>query len=203
MKITAIILASGFSKRFQGNKLLTLYKEKPLIMHIVDKVIKQDFYEVIIVSQYDEILSLVSSARSSKGIIKAIKNNNPQRGISESIKSGVKVSKPCDAYMFFVGDAPLIREETIEDMMGMYKALETKETAILCPVYKGERGNPVIFAHVYQKELMELSGDEGGKQLIARHHECVIRYEVGHRKELFDIDTQLDFNELLQSTKID
>ena len=56
---------------------------------------------------------------------------------------------------------------------------------------------------MYQKEFMELSGDEGGKQLITRHNECVIRYEVGHRKELFDIDTQLDFNQLLQTTKID
>lgn len=203
MKITAIILASGFSKRFKGNKLLALYEEKPLVMHIIDKVARQDFYEMIVVSQYDEILSLTSHVTSSKSITKAVKNNNPQRGISESIKLGIKASQPCDAYMFFVGDAPFIREETIKDMMGRYKALETKETAILCPFYEGEKGNPVIFSHVYQKEFMELSGDEGGKQLIARHNECVIKYEVGHRKELFDIDTQLDFNQLLQTTKID
>lgn len=203
MKITAIILASGFSKRFKGNKLLALYEEKPLIMHIIDKVARQDFYEMIVVSQYDEILSLTSHVTSSKCMIKAIKNNNPQRGISESIKLGIQGSQPCDAYMFFVGDTPFIREETIEGMMDRYKALETKETAILCPFYEGERGNPVIFSYVYQKEFMELSGDEGGKQLITRHNECVIRYEVGHRKELFDIDTQLDFNQLLQTTKID
>ena len=197
MKITAIILASGFSKRFGGNKLLALYKGKPLIMHIVDKVIKQNFYEVIIVSQYDEVLSLVSHAKSSKGIIKAVKNNNPQKGISESIKLGVKVSQPCDAYMFFVGDAPFIREETIEDMMRMYERIEVKETAILYPFYEEKRGNPVIFAQVYKEELMGLSGDKGGKQIIARHSEYAIGYEVGHPKELFDIDTQLDFKEVL------
>lgn len=203
MKVTAIILASGFSKRFRGNKLLALYKEKPLIMHIVDKVIRQDFYEVIIVSQYDEILSLVSDARSSKGMIRIIKNNNPQRGISESIRLGVKASQPCDAYMFFVGDAPLIRAETIEDMIRMYRGIDAKEVAILCPFYEGKRGNPVIFAQTYKEELMGLSGDEGGKQLIVRHNECVIGYEVGHQKELFDIDTQLNFNQLLQMNKID
>lgn len=202
MKITAIILASGFSKRFKGNKLLTLYKEKPLIMHIADKVIRQDFYEVIIVSQYDEILSLVSSTRSSKGIIRTVKNNNPQRGISESIKLGLKASQPCDAYMFFVGDAPLISEETIEAMMHMYNGIEAKENAILCPFYEGKRGNPVVFAQTYKEELLELSGDEGGKQVIARHSKCVVGYEVGHQKELFDIDTQLDFNQLLQTNKI-
>lgn len=202
MKITAIILASGFSKRFNGNKLLALYQEKPLIMHIIDKVARQNFYEMIVVSQYDEVLNLASHATSSKGAIKVIQNNNPQKGISESIKLGIKGSQPCDAYMFFVGDAPLIREETISDMVDRYKTLERKDTAILCPFYEGERGNPVIFAHVYHQELMELSGDEGGKQLIVRHNECVIKYEVGHGKELLDIDTPLDFNQLLQTTKM-
>lgn len=201
MKITAIILASGFSRRFKGNKLLALYQEKPLIMHIIDKVARQNFYEMIVVSQYDEVLNLTSHVTGSKCIIKAIKNNNPQKGISESIKLGIKVSQPCDAYMFFVGDAPLIREETIEDMMDRYKALERRDTAILCPFYEEERGNPVIFAHVYHKEFMELSGDEGGKQIIARYKEYVIEYEIGYQKELFDIDTQLDFNQLLQSKK--
>lgn len=38
MKINLILLASGFSKRFNGNKLLADLKGKPLYMHIIDKV---------------------------------------------------------------------------------------------------------------------------------------------------------------------
>lgn len=197
MKITAIILASGFSKRFKGNKLLTLYEEKPLIMHIIEKVARQGFYEIMVVSQYDEVLNLVDHMTTSKSPIKAIKNNHPQAGVSQSIRLGVKASQLCDAYMFFVGDAPLIKEKTIQEMMARYERLEAKETAILCPYHNGERGNPVIFACAYQEALMQLSGDEGGKQIIRRHPNHVVKYEVSDEKELFDIDTQQDLNQLL------
>lgn len=197
MKITAIILASGFSKRFKGNKLLALYEGKPIVMHIIDKVLKQAFCEVIVVSQYEEVLNLVQSITNSNCPIKAVKNHMPQMGVSQSIQLGIEASQPCEAYMFFVGDAPLINEETIWQMIKHYEDLEMREADILCPCYNGERGSPVIFAATYQDELMQLEGDEGGKQIIRQYPERVMQYEVAHGKELFDIDTQQDLNQLL------
>lgn len=201
MKISAIILASGFSKRFKGNKLLTLYEGKPIVMHVIDKVLKQAFYEVIIVSQYEEVLNLVSSKAISKSVIKSIKNNCPEKGVSQSIYLGIQASQPCDAYMFFVGDTPFIQEETIREMMKRYKTLDEKETAILCPYYKGSRGNPVIFGKNYQEELMTLKGDEGGKQIIRRYPEKVVPYEINHPHELLDIDTQADLDSYIGDKK--
>lgn len=196
MKIVAIILASGFSKRFNGNKLLVFYEGKPLVMHIIDKILNQKFHEIIVVSQYDEVLNLVSDNVAPMGTIKTVKNNHPEAGVSESVKLGIKASKSCDAYMFFVGDAPLIKEETIQKMIKTYEALERRQGAILCPYYKGERGNPVIFSKVYEEALLQLTGDEGGKQIIRKYPENIVKYEVSHKKELFDIDTQKDFNQL-------
>lgn len=202
MKITAIILASGFSKRFNGNKLLAMYKEKPLIMHSVDKVIKQDFYEVIIVSQYDEVLELLNDAISSEPRVKAIKNNSPEKGMSESIKQGIKASGDCDAYMFFVGDAPLIKEKTIEKMLSAFKGLDQSKAPILCPVCEGQRGNPVIFSKQYHEALLNLTGDTGGRQIIARYKDCVVTYPITHQEELMDIDTVLDYKQLIQRKSI-
>ena len=39
MKINLILLASGNSRRFNGNKLLALYKGKPIYMHVVEKAL--------------------------------------------------------------------------------------------------------------------------------------------------------------------
>ena len=197
MNITAIILASGFSKRFNGNKLLTIYQEKPMIMHVLEKVARQNFYEVIIVSQYEEVFSLVNSIVDSRCSIKSIKNNHPEIGISESIRLGVKESGPCDAYMFFVGDAPHMAEETIEKMMIYYQSLEQKEAAILCPYYQGNRGNPVIFGKNYHEQLLALRGDEGGKQIIRQYPKNVVHYEIEDAKQLLDIDTQDDLSQIL------
>ena len=52
------------------------------------------------------------------------------------------------------------------------------------------RGNPVIFSKEYLKELSELSGDVGGRQVMARHREDVRFLEVNDDRELQDIDTR-------------
>ena len=55
MRINLILLAAGNSKRFNGNKLLAIYKDKPIYMHIVEKVLGLEFNKIICVTQYEEI----------------------------------------------------------------------------------------------------------------------------------------------------
>ena len=56
--INAIIMASGLSKRMGENKLLLKYKNIPLVEHVLKEIKKCDFNEVILVSQYEEVLNL-------------------------------------------------------------------------------------------------------------------------------------------------
>ena len=55
MRINLILLAAGNSKRFNGNKLLAIYKDKPIYMHIVEKVLDLKVNKIICVTQYEEI----------------------------------------------------------------------------------------------------------------------------------------------------
>ena len=55
MAINLILLAAGNSKRFNGNKLLAIYKDKPIYMHIVEKVLDLKVNKIICVTQYEEI----------------------------------------------------------------------------------------------------------------------------------------------------
>ena len=55
MRINLILLAAGNSKRFNGNKLLAIYKEKPIYMYIVEKVLDLKVDKIICVTQYEEI----------------------------------------------------------------------------------------------------------------------------------------------------
>ena len=54
-------MASGYSRRFQGNKLLYELEGMPLIAHTLQKLasLKQD--KLIVVTQYDEIAKLCRS----------------------------------------------------------------------------------------------------------------------------------------------
>ena len=55
MKINLILLAAGNSRRFNGNKLLALYKGKPIYMHVVEKALNLEVNKIICVTQYEEI----------------------------------------------------------------------------------------------------------------------------------------------------
>ena len=48
-------------------------------------------------------------------------------------------------------------------------------------------GNPCIFSREYYQELMEITGDKGGKQIICAHKEDVVLCET-EEAELRDVD---------------
>ena len=60
----------------------------------------------------------------------------------------------------------------------------------------GERqGNPCIFPAALYSELLALTGDRGGKQIIHRHPELVVEVPVPE-EELSDVDTLADLKSL-------
>ena len=183
--ITAIVMASGFSKRMGLNKLLMKYNDKFLIEHTLEKISQCDFVEKIIVTQYEEIEKLTDN-------FKVVINENAHKGQSESIKLGVKSSEKCDGYMFFVADQPLINQKDIEKLIRVFR--ENKDFIVI-PKYKEKRGNPVIYPSLYKEEILRLEGDKGGKSIIKSSNK--IKYVEVEEDTLFDIDNKDDFNKLL------
>ena len=87
--ISAILLAAGQYKRIQGeNKLIKKYKGKILINHILKSLIKSKANKIIIVLGYED-RKIKKIALKSKKII-FVFNSNYARGISTSIKCGIK-----------------------------------------------------------------------------------------------------------------
>ena len=64
--ISAILLAAGQSKRFKNdNKLTKIYKDKPLINHAINSLVKSKVNKIIIVLGYQ-----------SKKVKNMLENNN-------------------------------------------------------------------------------------------------------------------------------
>jgi molybdenum cofactor cytidylyltransferase len=187
--INAIIMASGNGNRMGTNKLLLKYQGKALIQHIIDKVVKCDFYSTILVSQYEQVLSL---ARESG--MEVVHNYNPERGQSESIKLGILNSPKADGYMFFTGDQPLMDVKTIKLLMDSFKE---SVDLIIVPKCGEKRGNPVIFPRKFMDELLNLQGDNGGRSIIDKHLKELKFLEITNECLLSDIDTEEQYKELL------
>ncbi len=77
--ISAIVMASGFSKRMGQNKLLMKYNNKFLIEYTLDIISNCNFKEKILVTQYEEIKKL-----GEKLNFKVVINKYPNKGQSES-----------------------------------------------------------------------------------------------------------------------
>ena len=63
----------------------------------------------------------------------------------------------------------------------------------------GRQGNPVLWGASYFAEMMELTGDAGAKQLIARHAEHVIEVPLASNGIFADVDTPADLARLRAS----
>lgn len=193
MKIEVIYLAAGFGSRFGSNKLLYELKGKALYRYGLDMLLSvledtADICSVTVVTQYDEIEAYVMQQRKlHSGMVRCVRNPHSERGISSSIQIGLLAGDAslADAYLFYVADEPYLKKETLLQMLSAYK---NGTKGILCMKSGTDRSNPVLFGRKYRRELLALSGDAGGKQIIARFREDVGEFFVADKEELIDID---------------
>ena len=184
MKLSIIVLASGNSRRFNGNKLLYEIDNKPMYLHTVDKLIdlkksNENVDEIIFVTKYDKIIDNLKNKD-----IKVIKNNNSEFGISQSIKLGISNSFN-NAYMFIVCDQPYIKKETINKFINEF--IRSKKN-LGCVSNDSILLNPTIFTDKYKDKLLKLDGDKGGKKIILKNIDDLFIFDVLEKRELIDID---------------
>ena len=193
MHIALIYMASGFSRRFGGNKLLAPLAGIPLYRHGFDQL--QDAARRIsvslscscclyVVSQYDEILSW---CRAHDAI--AVKNAAAGEGMAASVRLGVETSAAVDAWAFFAADQPFLSGKTISDFVMQYAQ---SGCSIGCAVSGCRRGSPAIFSHVYKDELLALQGDKGGRAILEKYKDDLWSFTMPEG-ELCDIDTRDDW----------
>ncbi|WP_040211055.1 molybdenum cofactor cytidylyltransferase [Clostridium polynesiense] len=187
--LSAIILASGYSRRMGKNKLLLEYKGKTLIEHTLEAVVNSGFSEVILVAREKEILDIGNREK-----LKVIKNENAWKGISEGIKVGVSNSGVTEGFMFFTADQPFLDNSTIKLLMNIFKE---NPCSIVIPSFKGRTGSPVIFPYFLKADFLKLHGDVGGKAVINTNPALVKYIELKDGIKLFDVDTMESYKYIL------
>ena len=194
-------MAAGLSSRYGGNKLLEDIGGRSMAGRALDAVPADMLDSVVVVTGYREVRSLAEE----KGFI-VVWNDNPQAGVSLTIRLGLRELGDMDAAMFMVCDQPRLKRTSVEAMVRKYKGLfesngfkeplEASSAAvfnapIMCMSYGGVRGNPCIFSSTYFSRLMSLTGDVGGSVLIKENAGSVLLFEVGDASELNDVDLSL------------
>lgn len=184
--IGCVVLAAGNAERFGSNKLFARIDGKPLIERAFDAIPADRLHAVLVVTQYDGIAAL-----AEKNGFRTVFNRRPELGLSRSVRLGTaSLRVSCDGILYLVADQPWLKRASVSEMIDIF--LEHPDH-IVALSHSGKRGNPCIFPKQYLDELCALSGDRGGRSVIARHEDDLLLYEASS-SELKDIDTPEDIS---------
>lgn len=187
-QVVALVLAAGQARRFGAPKLLASLQGRPLIRHTVRRVLEADLGEVIVVSgnRHEALAAALADLP-----IRLVRNPRPTAGLSSSLKAGIAAAGQA-AVLVALGDQPTVPATVIRALVTAY---HTSAAPIVCPVYDGVLGNPVVFAPDLFPELLQLEGDRGARQVIERDASRVNKIPFGFAMPE-DVDTVSDLKTL-------
>ena len=197
-QVWGIILAAGSSTRMGEPKLLLPFRGKVIIQHTLDECLKSNLDGILIVVN-SQIKKLVKESQM-EGVNKVVLNEFSNEGMSTSVKLGLQ-SLPdfVQAAVFLLGDQPLMTSQEINQIINAYR--RQPNYSIIQAKYQDGNGHPVLFKRNMFPHLLNISGDEGGKSVIAKFKEHVYYSEM-KRKNIPDIDTPEDYKLLINRSSI-
>lgn len=207
--IAAIILAAGSSSRMGAgrHKLLLSLAGHPVLAHVLDAALAASARPVILVlgHQADTVRGQIANYLDHPAII-IVENPDYLQGMSTSMRAGLQalqvqsegqtVETPISGAVILLGDQPLITPQIIDALITTQQ--ETGKR-IVAPLYEGKRGNPTLFAASLFPELLQVTGDEGGRAVLARHKEELAVVEVGAGMANYDVDTWEAYQQVVEA----
>lgn len=189
MKIAALMLAAGQSKRFNGLKQLADVNGKPMIVHTLSQLTNNGHllnqlceFNIVLGENAPQISSILPP------YVTSITCTNWQLGMGASLAFGVgEADNEASHLLITLADQVAILHEHIKTMLHYCHKMPEK---IIAAQYNNTMGVPVILPRSYFASLMSLNADSGARKIIQQHAKDVVLVNMPVAK--YDIDTQSD-----------
>jgi molybdenum cofactor cytidylyltransferase len=185
--IAGVVLAAGASRRFADGrgvqKLVARAAGKPVVCWTVERLLAAHIDEVVVVTGHER-----DAVRGALGTLRVRVVDNPQfsRGLGASLETGIAaLPAAVTGAIIALGDQPTVSTAVIDLLID---AWHERHMPIVAPLYRGVRGNPVLFGASLFPELRTVGGDHGARDIIARSPERVTLVDV-------DADMPLDVDD--------
>ena len=179
--IAGILLASGASTRFGGDKLLAPLDGRPVVRWSAEAIAGAVDTLVVVVREDPQPSALrpevpraggrshqVSPVRRAlEGLpIRWAINHDAERGMSTAIRAGLAaLPASVTAAIVALGDQPRLAAGVITRLLRAYRE---RGQRVVAPSYRGVQANPVLFARAVFPELTALEGDAGARSAVMR-----------------------------------
>ncbi len=185
MKVVAILLAAGSSRRFGGDKLRAPYRGRPLVEHALGALAGcAGIAETLLVVRPD------TPPAGPRPGVRLVPNPRYAEGMGTSLRTGVEAAPAdADAYVVALADMPGTTPALVATLLARWAAARER---IMVPVHHGHRGHPVVLPARFRAELLALAGDVGARGILRAHAGDVEEVPVDDPSVLFDVDRPHD-----------
>lgn len=194
VNVAGVVLAAGLSKRFtSGTKQLVDWDGEPLVRRSARTALRSKLKQVLVVVGYEA----EAVAAAVQGLdVELVYNQAFAEGQSTSIKAGLaQVPEHFDGSMFIPADQPFLSASLIDRLIDAYSQERALVTLPVSSSSTGQkrRGAPVLWDRFLWGRLRALSGDVGGRSLMADLDCLEVECEP---RQLADLDTEKDLEAL-------
>lgn len=182
-KTGALLLAAGFSRRFNGCKLAATLANGQTLFSQSLIPIRSTFDEVLIIGR--EALFEQGVYDSAEGL-DIVLNPDAELGMGSTLACGAnQIPDNWQAAAICLADMPTLSPATLRQLIAA-----ASSERIIVPVYQNQPGHPVIFGAHFFAALQQCQGDNGARQVIKAHPDAVIRLNVNDAGILQDVDNR-------------
>lgn len=196
MRIGALVLAAGDSRRMGRNKLMLPYGESTVIETILGVLRESpvDGVTVVLGRNWEEVWGAIDGLD-----VEMFVNPRPENGMLSSVQWGLaQMRDDLDGFLIVLGDQPQIRADTVAALV---KAAEKYPQSIFLPTYQGRRGHPALFRADLKRAILDLPLTSGLNRLLADRPEEIREVAVESDTVLKDIDTPEDYRRALEEAE--
>lgn len=191
--IGVVVLAAGAARRMRGAaKQLASFEDKTFLRRATETALESQASQVVVVlgAYFAE-----TSAEIEDLPVIAAHNEIYEKGLSSSVVCGLKTllaaNENLRAVVITLADQPFVTAENIDSLIA---AFERAGSPLAAAAYNSTVGVPALFSRELFTELLQIEGDKGAKELIARHRGSAV--VVSLPEAAIDIDTPEDFARL-------
>ncbi|HVY51618.1 MAG TPA: nucleotidyltransferase family protein [Devosia sp.] len=158
--IVALVPAAGLARRFGGDKLLAAWRGKPLAAHIADTLQSMGLRRIAVCPRGNGPRAALFEERG----FEIVWNDDPEAGLGRSLALGAgrAIALGAGAMLVCLADMPNV---TAAHLLRLAGALAPG--AAVATEAGGIRTPPAIFSAARLPALARLTGDRGGRLLLA------------------------------------
>jgi molybdenum cofactor cytidylyltransferase len=182
-----VVLAAGLGTRFGGprHKLAQPLGSNTVLGQTVSHAIESGLPVVVVTTESLQADAARMVAGRDVVLLPGPRQAAQSFGMGHSIAAGVSARPDAGGWLILPGDMPLVQPASLSAV-----AAALAHHPVVFAQHRGRRGHPVGFAAELFSDLVQLSGDEGARRIVARYPSHGV--ELADPGVLIDVDTQAD-----------